>query len=486
MTFNLLSVANAGRRDLQRAVAMSTEGYALAQRIGFTYLMAVLRVNETYARSELKDDVAPRRAALYDTLRLTRSAPGLEDVELTALINLSNFHNDEHQYQTALQFARQAEALALKRHEEISRAFAFVNQGVALVHLGDTEAGLALVRQAVDIADHKGLKQETADLLAQLVDASEAAGRPHEALQAMRRWAKLNGELTRTQREQAVLALQEQYSVERKTREIERLQLENGKHAAELAARTSQQRLWAVLAVAVTLAALCLAQWLTLARRRARALEADNAKLSEQSSHDPLTGVFNRRYCEVLMARLAREHHASLGLMLLDVDFFKAVNDTHGHAAGDAVLVEVARRLKELLREDDAVVRWGGEEFLLVLPGTPAEALPVVAERVLGAIALDPIEVDGATLWVQVSGGAVACPAWPEQRWEQALQVADLALYLSKSGGRHRVTCLNAVADGASHELLQRDLGAARDAGQATLRVVPGPVFAKTPQTAAA
>lgn len=484
--FNLLVRSNAGRGDLRRAVAMAAEGYVLAERIGFTFMMTLLRGNEAYARSQMKDEVGPRRAALYDALRLSRSVPGLRSVELTALTNIANFHNDQHEYETAVRFAREGEALSRKLGIEIGRAFAIVNLGVALVHLGQDEQGLALVRESVDIAEKMGLKQETATLLEQLADASEQAGRPREALQALRRWAKLKDELTRTQRDQAVLGLQEQYSAERKTREIERLQLENGKRAAEVAARASQQRLWAAVAVALTLAALMLAQWLSQARRRAQALEADNAKLSEQSSHDPLTGAFNRRHCQTLMARYAREGR-TVGLMVLDVDFFKKVNDTHGHAAGDAVLIEVSRRLQSLLRDQDAVVRWGGEEFVLVLPGTPAEALPVVAERVLAAIASDEFDVgEGVRLSVQMSGGAVAWPAWPGQPWEDALHVADLALYLSKSGGRHRVNCLSGVAPDAPHDRLHHDLGAARDAGQVTLTTVPGAVRSRSPHTAAA
>jgi diguanylate cyclase (GGDEF)-like protein len=472
--FNLLVRSNGGRRDLRRAVALATEGHALAERLGFTFMRVLLRGNEAYARSELKDEVGPRRAALYDALRLARSVPGLEGIQLTALTNIANFHNDLHEYETAVRFAREGEALARARGNELGRAFAIVNLGVAKVHLGDTDGGLALVRESVEIARRLGLKQETADLLAQLADAAEHAGHYREALDAMRRWAALNTDLTRAQREQAVLSMQEQYSAERKTREIERLQLENAKRVAEVSARDSQQRLWAAVAVALTLAALMLLQWLGRARRRARALEAANARLSEQSSHDPLTGAFNRRHCQALMGGHAREPGTPVGLMIVDVDFFKAVNDTHGHAAGDEVLVEVARRLQGLLREHDAVIRWGGEEFVLLLPGTPADALPAVAERVLAAISGEPVLAGGQRLAIQVSGGAISWPARPGQRWEDALHVADLALYLSKSGGRHRVTCVASVDADAPADVLHHDLAAARDAGHATLRTVAG------------
>jgi diguanylate cyclase (GGDEF)-like protein len=491
LTYNMLLRSNAGRRDLQRAVALARDGYQEAQQIGFTFGMVLLRANEAYARASLNlPHDAERRAALYDTLRLARSTRGLQAVELTTLINLSNYHNDQHEYVQGERWGAQAEALALRRHDGESHAFAMVDHGVALVYLGQVDAGLERVRAGVAYTEQHALKLETADLLAQLVDAADQAGRPREALQALRKLMTLREQLTRSERDKAVLQMQEQYAAERKTREIERLQLENARRAAELTAHTTQQRLWAASAIALTLATLMLAQWLVSARRRALRLEADNVKLSEQSSHDPLTGAFNRRHCERLMGQMAQitgQCDSAVGLMVVDVDFFKKVNDTHGHASGDAVLVEVARRLQGLLRDRDAVVRWGGEEFVLVLPGTRAEALSVVAERVLSAIGGTPFTLpDGSALTVQISGGAVAWPAFADQHWEDALHLADLALYLSKASGRNRMTCLTAIDAKADLDRVRRDLRVAGEAGEVTLQTVAGPVAPLTLVPAAA
>ena len=129
------------------------------------------------------------------------------------------------------------------------------------------------------------------------------------------------------------------------------------------------------------------------------------------------------------------------------------------------MLKEVARRLQSLLREHDAVVRWAGEEFLLVLQGTPVDALPAVAGRVLQAVGGTPVRLDGGIeITLNVSAGCVSWPAQPGQSWQDALHVADLALYLSKSGGRNRVTCLMGAAPGASAERMPQDLAAARTA----------------------
>lgn len=164
----------------------------------------------------------------------------------------------------------------------------------------------------------------------------------------------------------------------------------------------------------------------------------------------------------------------SIGLMLLDLDLFKRINDTRGHAAGDAVLVETVRRLQAKLRQNDVVARWGGEEFVLVLPTTPAAALPLVAKKVLDAIGGDPVMFEGQAIPVSVSLGVVAYPMMPGQSWAAALGLADSALYLAKASGRNQAICLTRVeVDAACSEA---DLARLREAAQAEWQMVEGPV----------
>lgn len=120
-------------------------------------------------------------------------------------------------------------------------------------------------------------------------------------------------------------------------------------------------------------------------------------------------------------------------------------------------------------------MRWGGEEFVLVLPGTPARGLEVLAHRVLEAIGAEPVDVGGDRIPVTVSVGCAVFPLVMALGWEDSLHVADLALYLSKSGGRNLATCVTAVAADADVDLLLRDLGAARAAGHVELQVTRGP-----------
>jgi diguanylate cyclase (GGDEF)-like protein len=170
-----------------------------------------------------------------------------------------------------------------------------------------------------------------------------------------------------------------------------------------------------------------------------------------------------------------RDYQAAVGLILLDVDHFKRINDSHGHAAGDEVLKVVAARLSALVRGQDAVVRWGGEEFVLVLPGTTAAGLPVIVTKALEALGKEKVVHEGREISMRASAGAIAWPAWPAQKWTDALHVADLALYMSKTGGRNRATCFMGLREGADPAVAQGNLAGAAAAGDVVLQVVPGP-----------
>lgn len=183
-------------------------------------------------------------------------------------------------------------------------------------------------------------------------------------------------------------------------------------------------------------------------------LAAANDALQRQSLTDPLTGLGNRRSLDSGIGAIVRRFQRSqveepggrnrgLAFLLLDLDHFKAVNDTHGHAAGDAVLCQLAKILTEVVRETDRLVRWGGEEFVVVATDTEQAEVPALAERIRKAVASAGFEVGGGrTLRNTVSIGFVALPLvpgnpeWPS--WEQALSLADQCLYLAKAEGRDR------------------------------------------------
>ncbi|MFZ0099221.1 MAG: diguanylate cyclase, partial [Gemmobacter sp.] len=159
---------------------------------------------------------------------------------------------------------------------------------------------------------------------------------------------------------------------------------------------------------------------------------------------DPLTGLYNRRYAVTRLATIAQRAHdlaAGFAVLLVDLDRFKAVNDRHGHAGGDAVLVEIARRLSENLRAPDLLARIGGEEFLVVLPDCAADDAQSVAERLRRVIGDEPVRLSGgAEAHVTASIGVALAESLPDlQDGGAALERADRALLRAKSEGRNQI-----------------------------------------------
>ncbi len=162
-------------------------------------------------------------------------------------------------------------------------------------------------------------------------------------------------------------------------------------------------------------------------------------RLHGLASSDPLTGLANRRHLEARARTMP-----AFALLAIDVDHFKPINDRHGHAAGDEVLVQLAGRLSESAPVDALVARLGGEEFVVVLPGVGLDEALGEAERLRSAIAGRPCELDDHVLELTVSIG-VACGPGGDDGLRDVLRRADLALYAAKREGRNRV-----VADGGA------------------------------------
>lgn len=182
-------------------------------------------------------------------------------------------------------------------------------------------------------------------------------------------------------------------------------------------------------------------------REMAPVLEAKrlNETLRESALRDAMTGLSNRRFLEEYVDTLianARRRKTPLAVLMLDLDYFKVVNDTHGHDAGDALLKAVAGVLKQSVRASDMVIRFGGEEFLIVLQDADEAAAMKVAENIRVAVAALKVQINGHVLQKTISIG-VGMLADDSNTFWQTVKFADVALYRAKDSGRNRVVCFS-------------------------------------------
>jgi diguanylate cyclase (GGDEF)-like protein len=163
--------------------------------------------------------------------------------------------------------------------------------------------------------------------------------------------------------------------------------------------------------------------------------------LRESSLSDPMTGLNNRRFLEEYVETLVANVHrrkAALSIMMLDLDYFKMVNDTYGHDAGDAVLKALSKVLRQAVRASDLVIRYGGEEFMILLQDTTSENADIVAENIRASVEKLEVQTGNVRIKKTISIGLADFPTDSETFW-QAVKFADVALYQAKDSGRNRV-----------------------------------------------
>lgn len=309
----------------------------------------------------------------------------------------------------------------------------------ALLELGDVNRILgnhAVARQHLEEALDRSRQAEknrwlafSHTYMAELESAlgnSEAAQAQRDALTELQ--ARIQDEVT----ENRATVLQVSLELLEREQRIERMQMESELQALRL--DRSRKLSWLSVLTAMLL---LMALWLAVQQVRIRS--AANRELDQLASTDMLTGLFNRRHL-IALAEDELEStspNASTGLVLIDLDRFKQVNDLYGHGFGDAVLAEIARRIQSAMRDEDVVARWGGEEFLALLPGCDLKTATTVAERLRCAIKGAPIEHQGRIHEVTATVGVAL--ARPGESLEQGLKRADIALYRGKENGRDRI-----------------------------------------------
>ncbi|MDP2008050.1 MAG: diguanylate cyclase [Rubrivivax sp.] len=437
-------------RQPDRALTLNVEAGQLADEAGDLYAQAtvantaaILHAGTGRAEEELR--------ASQQALALAQ-ASGSKRLEVLTTANLADFYLKRGDHPTALRLAQRALPLARGLRDLAAESVALVNTGLALIGMGRVDEGSQLVRSALLLEERAGGLPGVAEFHGEFGRALEAAGRLPEAWAAYIEHRRLSEEVFQRQQQQAVLELQEGLDAERRQRELTALETENGLKEAQLLGRELQQRLW-LLGLLAGVLLLAVAGLLLRRMRQSNAqLRSTNAELQAAGERDPLTGLANRRHFQAVMQRTAATRFEG-SLLLIDLDHFKRVNDTHGHATGDAVLLSTAQRLRAALREEDLTVRWGGEEFLVVVRQMPPDQVEALAERLLAVIGGQPVRHGNSVVPVTASIGFATFPLLPAREpipWERAVDVVDTALYLAKAHGRNRAYGVRALRSGVA------------------------------------
>ncbi|HEY9063349.1 MAG TPA: diguanylate cyclase [Burkholderiaceae bacterium] len=464
--------ADAAQRLMAQAKRLAVQANDLAQQARVANLEARL--------AGVRDD---RTAALHAFeraygLALRANAPRLQ---AQLLNNLSDAYSKLARYADALRAAEQG-IVIVRRYQDLRMERVLINNaGIAKIGLGRLAEGRQDMARVLEMWEGSGETARKAETLREFGEALARAGDVRGALDLYHRERALSAELMRANRSAALKELQARNDAEARQRDIELLARDNALKNVELGNHALMQRIGWLIAAVAALAGVLVTLLYRRVRETHRRLSASHKLLQVQSERDPLTDLANRRHFQAVMAQSGAERHGFEGtLLLIDIDHFKRVNDQHGHAAGDRVIVEVARRLADAVRAEDLVVRWGGEEFLVLAPRATPEQADQMAERVLRSIGATPVGIGAGALRVTASIGYARFPLRPHDvslTWEQAINLADMALYTAKNQGRNRAIGIAATiaSDREALRAVEADFERAWYEGQVTLTHLEGP-----------
>jgi diguanylate cyclase (GGDEF)-like protein len=433
--------------NFDRATVLLKSARSLAIRLGDETGLVETEERVSDIADRRGDRTEERRAALAGLEHAKRSGSS-KWLEL-ALLNLGDSYLKTHDYAESLKYTKQALPIILRTNHHDAEQIGLFNEGLAYIGLGSMKAGEKLAEGAITTTLAGSDFLDAKELLREYADALEHAGYLMMAIQVYHRYDEISEKFMTSTRQRAFLELSAQFDDERKARELELLRRDNDLKVSEMRGQRLQQQL--IIAAAMFIALICAALVWAVAR-----VSKVNERLRFSSEHDALTGLSNRRYFNERVLAVDGGRPVWGCVLLADLDHFKRINDTHGHPAGDAVLAAISQRLSAALRENDKLVRWGGEEFLAVLgPMTPAQA-DLTAERLLQAVRREPVTWNGHMIQCTISIGYASFPmagSATDISLDSAISLVDKALYVAKRRGRDRACLIKVVSARDDKEL---------------------------------
>jgi len=464
-------------RQLERARLLSQEALLLAEKAHDWVALARGHNTAGIVLDGLGDLLGQRRSFEQALGYARRAGSKLDEVRFLA--NLADFFLKTGDYKTALATAEAALPIARELNDLSSEMVALANIGLSHISMRHWDIGKRYVREAMAIDERRGSITSVADLHRELGDYLEKSGDLAGAVAAYHQHRRMSAGILQRDQQKAILAMQEQYDADRRKRELTLLNRENQIKNEQLRRGDLQTKLWGLLSAVFVLSLAVVVLLYRRVRRTNHLLSDSNEQLKVQSERDPLTGLANRRHFQAVMRQVAADGKLSGAVYLIDIDHFKRINDQHGHSAGDAVLIEVARRLRDTLREQDLIVRWGGEEFLVVTQSLASDQVEALARRMLATLNQFPVQTGAGRVSVSASIGFATFPIGPSElrvSWERAINLVDTAMYLAKAHGRNRAYGVRLLQDSdeASLDAITHSLEAAWRDGRVDLTLLQG------------
>ena len=472
-----LAAIYAAAQQFDQAVKTQAEAEQLAagdKRPLLRYFVAVNRGSIYQDR-----DRAITEAASQVALEAARET-GFDDLIANALANRADDFLRKKEWASAIALTTEAVRLAQKRNDVYAAALGRHNLGIALMHTGQVAQGRQEIEAGFKQAAEAGAATGMDALYEEYGRALQEVGLTQDAVQAYLKERQFRRQLYRDDLRKTVLEAQEALEADRRSREIELLNRDMSLKNEQLRASQLEFRLWLLMGGCVLAAGVLMLMAYRRVRRTNMALQSTNERLKVQSERDPLTGLANRRHFQAAIRQREEQDLLRGSVFLIDIDHFKRVNDRFGHAAGDTVLVEVSRRLRQALREDDLVVRWGGEEFLIVIKSCDPVFAQHLGQRLLEAIGGQPVTHERHTVPVTASIGFASLPIEPHGvslHWERAIDMVDTLMYMAKAHGRNKAYGLQwaDATDGDGLVALSEQMEAAWHDGKVRLSTPAGP-----------
>ncbi|WP_189481876.1 tetratricopeptide repeat-containing diguanylate cyclase [Alishewanella tabrizica] len=464
-----IAIVHTELKDWARARSILEEVYSDIKRYNAEHLLPDLYLSLGFVVAGQKDYAAAEEINLKGLAGA--KVQKQQTLVLTFMNNLGSVYIEQQNYPAAMNILQEAltEAIALNDQESVN--LIGFNIGYLDVLTGQAEAGLTKMHSAFAYYQQRNDKIEIEGLLGWFAKAYKALNDYPKLAETLEWQMQLREEIAAAASEKITRDLLARYELKSQTQQITILQQQNELQNELIKNKQLQQTITLLFGLIMLFAAFMLINLYRKVRKTNRRLKEVNKQLEFQSLRDPLTGLLNRR---ALQDHMAKRHAASdptpCSLLLLDIDFFKQINDNFGHAAGDAVLIEISRRLATLVSDKELLIRWGGEEFLMLLNRPEQRDIDQLCQSLLKEVSQLAVTYEGRDINVTISGGFINLPfaKVPESQfnWEKVLQVADMALYLSKVNGRNQIHLIDGlnVPFAVAEPHLQSDLnGAVRE-----------------------